>query len=397
MPRRRHPQPKNRKTTLTQGGIPTPDYTRRKHFILSAVYFVLILALVYTLARYGLPLLWPFLLAYLFAWLLHPAARFLTRRFHMKYSLSAALCLGVFFTVVVGLAVLLGVRLVSMGASFVAKLPQLYTGTLEPALGDISGILEAYAAHMSPDAFHMLSDLIAGASDSLRSGITELSLKGVALLSGLAAKLPKLLIRSFLCVIATVFMTLDFSRITAFVARQFPARARHVLHKTRETFAAVLLQYGKSYGIIMAITFGEIFLGLLFLRQTNALTLAALIALFDVFPIVGAGLILVPWAVFAFLGGLTAKGIGLLSLWAVVMVVRQVLEPRVVGHQVGLSPLCTLMAMFIGSSLFGAIGLLGLPIACAILKSLDEAGVIHLLKKEEAVPVVKSPGETEKN
>ena len=348
------------------------------------MYFALILALVYAIARYALPLLWPFLLAYLFAWLLHPIARSLTRRFHMKHTLSVALCLGVFFTVLGGLITFLGIRLVSAGASIISRLPYLYTGVLEPAFGDIGTALETYAAHLPPNAYVLISDILAGASDSLRQGITNLSLKGVALVSGFAAKLPGLVIRAVLCLIATVFMTVDFARITAFVARQFPARPRHVLHKTREAFVAVLLQYGKSYGIIMAVTFGEIFLGLLLIRQANALSLAALIALFDIFPVVGAGLILAPWAVIALLGGETVKGVGLLSLWIIVVVVRQVLEPRVVGHQVGLHPLCTLMAMFVGSSLFGAVGLLGLPIACAIVKSLDDTGVIHLLKKEDA-------------
>lgn len=315
----------------------------------------------------------------------------------MKYTLSAALCLAVFFTALAGLTAFLGIRLVSAGAGIISRLPTLYTGVLEPAFGDVSEALESYAAHLPPDAYHMIADVLAGASDSIRRGITDLSLKGVALISGFAAKLPKLLIQAVLCLISTVFMTVDFARITAFVARQFTARSRHVLHKTRETFVEVILRYGKSYGIIMAITFGEIFLGLLLIRQPNALALAALIALFDIFPIVGAGLVLVPWAVIALLGGETVKGVGLLSLWVIVVVVRQVAEPRVVGHQVGLPPLCTLMAMFIGTSLFGAIGLLGLPIACAIVKSLDDAGVIHLLKKEDTVPPVSPPANTEKN
>lgn len=303
----------------------------------------------------------------------------------MKYTLAAALCLTVFFALLMGLTALVGVRLVTAGTGLVARLPNLYTGVLEPALGDITRALENYAAHLGPGAYDMITDILSGASDSLRQGITELSLKGVTLVSGFAAKLPKLLLRALMCLIATVFMTVDFSRITAFVARQFPARARHVLHKTRETFVAVLRQYGKSYGIIMAVTFGEILAGLLLIRQPNALALASLIAVFDIFPIVGAGLILAPWGAAALLSGETARGIGLLSLWAIVMLVRQIVEPRVVGHQVGLPPLCTLMAMFVGSSLFGAVGLLGLPIACAILKSLDDAGVIHLLKKEDSV------------
>ena len=72
------------------------------------------------------------------------------------------------------------------------------------------------------------------------------------------------------------------------------------------------------------------------------------------------------------------------------------MEPRVVGHQVGLHPLVTLIAMLVGTKLFGPIGLLGLPIACAIIKNLDDTGVIHLIRHEDPRPVAAGPGATEK-
>ena len=131
---------------------------------------------------------------------------------------------------------------------------------------------------------------------------------------------------------------------------------------------------------------GTLFLaGLWLLRQPRALLLAFLIALFDLFPVVGAGLILLPWAVVTLVGGAFAKGLGLLALWIIVIVLRQIIEPRIVGRSVGLHPLVTLMSMFVGAKLFGGIGLFGLPISCAIVKSLDDGGIIHILKREEPV------------
>ena len=79
-----------------------------------------------------------------------------------------------------------------------------------------------------------------------------------------------------------------------------------------------------------------------------------------------------------------AWGIGLLLIYVVEIIVRQFMEPRIVGRQVGLHPLITLIAMFVGSKLFGGVGLLGLPITCAIVQSLDAAGVIHIIKRENS-------------
>lgn len=368
-----------------------PDMSFRRRFILNTVYFALILALVLVIVRYGLGLVWPFLVAFALAWVQRPIIRWLTVRCHIKYTLSAALCLTVFFSLAGGLTVFLAVRLITGASHFVSALPDVYTAVLEPALTSLTGWLEGLSGRMSPGAYRLVTDVAASISDSVRQGISTLSMKGVAWVSGLAARLPRLLISALITLIATVFMTVDFSRVTAFLMRQFPQRPRHILHQAKEAFVKVIGQYGKSYGIIMAITFLEILAGLVILRQDYALALAAVIAVFDIFPIVGAGLILVPWGVIVLLGGATARGIGLLALWVVVMVMRQILEPRVVGHQVGLHPLCTLIAMFVGSRLFGGFGLLGLPIAFAILKSLDDAGVIRLLKKDETVPIIDPP------
>jgi len=371
--------------------------SQRRRFILNTVYFALIFALVYVVGRYFLGLIWPFVTAFLLAWLLRPLIRWLTVKCHMKYTLAAALCLTVFFCLVGGLITAISVRAVTAMGGLASELPGLYTNIVEPALSGVSGWMETLANRLHPGYYDLVTDVVASLGDSIRQGLTDLSMKGVSLVSGFAAKLPKFLLAALFCVIATVFMTVDFSRFTAFLMRQFPDRPRHIIHEAREAFVTVIRRYGKSYGIIMGVTFGEILAGLLILRQPYALLLAGLIALFDIFPIVGAGLILAPWGIFTLLAGSTARGIGLLSLWVVVMVVRQIMEPRIVGRQVGLHPLCTLIAMFVGSKLFGALGLFGLPIACAILKTLDDEGVIRLLKKEDTVlPVSPSPKE-EKN
>ena len=384
------------------------DINRRKKFIINTAYTAIIVGLVFLAFRYLLGLIWPFFAAFLFAWSLHPVIRWLTVKCHVKYNLSVALCLIVFFAVLGGLIILLASRIATAIADFVVWLPSLYGSAVEPGLERLSGLVRDLANHISPAVYDMVNAALPNVISSIGSAVTSVSMKLVGALSGWATKLPSSLLSAVICVIATVFMTADFPRLTAFVLRQAPLRARLFIHEAQQSLKSIIKKYGKSYGIIMAVTFLEILVGLLILRQKNAVAIALAIAVFDIFPIVGAGLILVPWAIVALLGSSAGKGVGLLAIWTVEIIVRQVIEPRIVGRQVGLHPLVTLIAMFVGSKLFGGVGLLGLPIACATLQSLDEAGVIHIIRHENppqpatphtpsappdaATPIVAPPG-----
>ena len=377
---------------MPKGGIVTPSIERRKNFIVNAAYIAIIIGLVFLIFKYLLGLLWPFIIATIFAWLLRSPIRWLTAKCHIKYSISVTLCLAIFFILVAGMAAGILARVVTTASDLVGAIPTLYTAQIEPALASLADEIESLSSYLSPTAYDLLTDVLSNMAAALSQAVSSFSMKAVTWVSGLAAKLPSMLLSGLICIIATIFMTADFSRLTAFVMRQIPAGPRHVVQKAKETFVVVIFKYARSYGIIMCITFAEVLAGLLIVRQNYAVFIALLIAVFDIFPIVGAGLILAPWSVITMLTGHLGKGLGLLALWIVVMVVRQFMEPRVVGHQVGLHPVLTLMAMFVGSKLFGGLGLLGLPIACAIIKSLDDTGVIHLIRKEDGPAAVPADG-----
>lgn len=334
--------------------------------------------------RYLLGLIGPFVIAFLFSWLLTPLIRWMTAKCRIKYNFSVALTLLIFFALLGGLAVLLTSRVITLIADAVTWLPGLYTDTIEPGLADLSGSLENLLERVSPEVAAMVNSAMPTVISSIGSAVTNASMALVSMLSGLAAKIPSALLSTLICIIATIFMTADFPRMTAFLLRQVPDRPRHIIHEAKESLKTVIGKYGRSYGIIMGITFAEILIGMLLLRQDNAVLIAAAIAVFDIFPIVGAGTILIPWSVICLLSGATAKGLELLALYVTVLIIRQIIEPRIVGQQLGLHPLITLAAMFVGTKLFGAVGLFGLPITCAIIASLDGAGVIHIIKHENA-------------
>lgn len=334
------------------------------------------------MVRYLLGLIWPFFLAFIFAWILTPLVRVLTVKCHIKYGISALICLLLFFGLAGGLLLAVVVNIVSWVQELVAWLPPFYSDTVEPFLRDATVWVEDFVGKLDPDATAVVTNTLSNVISSVGSFVSDFSMKAVGAVTGWVTKLPGRMLSTLICIISTVFMTFDFHRLTAFLLRQMSERTRLVVVKAKESFITVLKRYGKSYGIIMAITFVELTAGLLVLRQDKAVLLALVIAFFDIFPIIGAGFFLVPWGIVTLVSGDLAKGFGLLALYIIITIIRQFLEPRIVGHQVGLHPLVTLMAMLVGTKLFGGIGLLGLPIACAIIKSLDDTGVIHVIRKE---------------
>ncbi len=355
---------------------------RRRRFIINAVYWAIIIGIIMLVSRYLLGIIWPFFLAFIFAWIMTPIIRWLMVKCHIKHSLAVALCLLLFFAVVGGLIVVVTTSAISWIQDFIVWLPQLYTNTVSPALATAAAWLQDVANRIGPEASEVVQEIIPNLIASIGSAVTDLAGRAVSAVSGWVTKLPSRLLYALICVIATVFMTADFPRITSFIMRQVPERPRHIISKAKDTFVVVIIKYGKSYGIIMCITFAELLIGLLILRQRYAPLIALLIAIFDIFPIVGAGLLLIPWSIITLLSGSLAKGLGLLAMYIIITIVRQIVEPRIVGHQVGLHPLVTLIAMIVGTRLFGGVGLLGLPIACAIIKSLDDTGVIHVIRKD---------------
>ena len=124
----------------------------------------------------------------------------------------------------------------------------------------------------------------------------------------------------------------------------------------------------------------ELSLGFSILSIPNAILLGVVVAIVDIMPILGTGAILIPWSIIGFVLGNTKIGVGMLIMYLIITAVRQALEPRVVGQQIGLHPVVTLICMFVGVQLLGIIGLFMFPIIVTILKKMNDEGTIHLFK-----------------
>ena len=351
---------------------------RRKRFLINILFWAAIVALIYVIFKYLLPFLMPFFIAALIAIFTRPLARIISRKTHIKLKIVSLICTLVCFVIIAGIIAVIVIRLAGLGTDLFSAIPSIYAETIEPALTDFSERIADQIGRLNPETVAILeriSDRLIDSLGNVAVGFSNWTVNGV---KNIVTGLPNFLLSCVICVIAAIFITLDYEKIKEAGKLLMPDRTTKVIMESSSNLRKIIWKYLKAYGIIMLITFAEIAIGLLIIGIKNAFLVAVLIAIFDIFPIVGSGMILLPWTIITLIQGHIMRGIGLGILYVIVIVVRQFLEPRVVGKHVGMHPLLTLACMFVGAHLFGGIGLFGVPVTTAVILSLNENGVINL-------------------
>ena len=221
-----------------------------------------------------------------------------------------------------------------------------------------------------------LASRIGEAFGSLISSILALIAEGVTTIAG---GVPQFFFFLLVTLISLAYFALDYDKITSFVKSNLPNKLVTLLSKCRRGIIGVLKKYILSYSLIMLITYLTLLTGFLILGVSHSPVVAFFIALLDILPILGVGTVLVPWSVYELAVGNSFLGIGLILLFVINAVVRQFSEPRIVGKNLDLHPIITLIMLYVGYALFGLWGMLLLPVIAVC------AGVI--LKGEKSTQV----------
>lgn len=357
-----------------------------KSYLLKFAYWASIALLAVVFLKYLLSPLVPFIIALCISALIRPLVMRMAQIRGVKEKAAAIVLALLTYILLAGLAVLLFIGIISALADWAGQLPTLFTETVSPWIVEKSVDLSLWIERIAPDMDISLDKMLPDAVSSMGGSIINFSGKVVSWVSSIGARLPRTMLATVICVIATIFVSADYEKLRGAVAGALPEKIIAILRKVRKAFKDTILKYAKSYALILLITFAEICVGLLIIGFENAPLIACAIAVFDILPIVGSGMVLLPWTVIVFIQGQTIKGLGLAILYVTVIVVRQIMEPKIVGKQVGLHPLVTLMCMWIGLKLAGGVGMFVVPISLLILKNLYEEGYIRLGKNRTEIP-----------
>ena len=356
---------------------------KKKKFIIDTAYLALVLALGYVSLQFVLPLLMPFVLAFLIAYMLRRPIRFFSRVFHVPKGLAAVLLVVLTYGAIGLLLALAGIRITATIASLVQQIPSIYNNYILPDLTDLFTWLEDLLARLDPSLMSALEELqtqLLNMLWQLVSSLSGLLMGGVSFATSLATSLPGFLIRVLLMVISTFFIAIDYEKIVKFVLGCLRGHTRDVILQIKSYVVGTLFVCIRSYALIMSITFLELALGLTVIGVDRSLLIAFLISVFDVLPVLGTGGIMIPWTILTALQGNYPLSAGLLTVYLIITVIRNIIEPKIVGSQIGLHPVVTLSSMFVGAQLFGVLGLFGFPIGLSLLRHLNDNGTLRVYK-----------------
>jgi predicted PurR-regulated permease PerM len=226
----------------------------------------------------------------------------------------------------------------------------------------------------------MLERTLSALAQSATALPGQLSRFLVELLSRTAQASPDTLLYIVTAALGTYFISASFPTVNAFLLAQLPEELRKRLEglgaDLKSGFGGLL----RAQLILMGICFFELLAAFLLLGVETAAGLAAVTALVDALPVFGTGVVLAPWAAYCLLLGNPSRGLGLLLTWGVTELVRSAAQAKLLGDQIGLNPLASLLGVYVGWRVGGVGGMLLLPLGLMVLIRLNERGVVRIWK-----------------
>lgn len=374
---------------------------KRRETIINVIYIAMILALIYLFFKYCFAVAAPFLISFFFAVLLQKPLRKLDKKTNNKVHTLWSILLVIF-----GVLILLGPVVTIL--ALIGKQIANFINYLTTQLSD----LPAFLATLEREVLNMLDFLPDSVYNSASSAVNDffsnlikdfdISSLGIdaktisnSVSSGITSfynvvkNVPSAIISVVIGIIALIFFTKDYDRIVRFIRLQLPDNKKNILSEIKQIFSKTILKMFRAYGLIMLITFGELMIGFSILKAIGLLDnnyivmIAVAIAIFDILPVAGSGGILIPWSLINLVLGNFGLALGIIIIYIAISVIRQYLEPKIVGSTLGVHPIITLAGLYFGLKLFGFMGMFIVPLTVMTVKAFNDAGRIHLYKSPE--------------
>lgn len=347
---------------------------------------LLLIVSIYFIFRYTFSLIFPMIIVFLIAYLMEPAVKFLHTNLKLPRALASILTLLTLLLVGIGILFMV-VTEIYEGIAYLAEI-------LPEQLHQFGTIMDQFFTQRILPIYEQIlllfNQLTADDQLFVEEYITDL-FKHVAGLVGMffqsllfaiprnLAAIPESITVTFFILLASFLLSADYPGIKHFFAKHIPLKVstklQHIVYHLKKS----TLGYLKAQFILVAISFHLIFLGLSIIGVKHALTIALFMILVDLIPFLGTGLLFIPWIGYSFITADYPMTIGLSIVYGIVIITRQLIEPKIYSMNMAIHPLAWLVAAFIGMRIWGVLGLLLAPFAIIILKGLIDAGLFRWL------------------
>lgn len=355
------------------------------NYLYIALRFILVLLIVTAgilVVFYVAQLTVPFIIATIVAFVMNPFVNLLSRHLNIPRGFSVFISLIIIFAVIAGISTLLVFEMISgftyltnvvpeKAIWFINRFEYILTNQIKPLYQQL---LNSYH-QLSPSRQESILNNIQGIGQHVAQELTSIGKGIVSYLSGLITALPNFMILLGFSLLGAFFISKDWYKLGEKIKKRLPKKIYINASNVGCGLKNALFGYMRAQLTLITMTAAVDLAGLLMLKIDYAFTIAILTGLIDLIPYLGTGIVFLPWILYQFLMGNYGLTIGLSVLYAVIVIQRQVMEPKVISSSIGLDPLFTLVSIFVGIEMFGFLGFIIGPIALVVINTLKEAGV----------------------
>ncbi|QQK81293.1 sporulation integral membrane protein YtvI [Salicibibacter cibi] len=335
---------------------------------------VIVVILLIVAGYFVLPVSLPIITAFFTALLLSPAVKFLIRRAKVPRRLSVITVFSLFLVILGVSTYFIAAAIVTQGIQFVENIPH-YINEINNALIDFQNFLEDNE-NLPAEFGQVINQEVRSLLNELGASVSNVNVLGQ--ITAFISSIPGYFVSIIVYVIALFLFLLDMPRLKKVFYSYLKDETKEKVNFMAMRFSNVIFGFIKAQFLVSLIILAVTLIGLYWITPEVALIMSLIVWVVDLIPIIGSIAILAPWALFQFIAGEAALGTQLLILAAVLLVIRRTVEPKVMGTHMGLSPLATLISLYLGLMVFGVIGFVLGPLLLIAFLSAKEAGIIKM-------------------
>lgn len=342
-----------------------------KKMVLNTIIIILIILLLYFILPVSLPLI----LALITAWFLYPLVTLLHRKTKMNQRLSVLIVFLVFLFFIGISGYFITTKVVTEVIKLVENTP-LYINEITKAWLNAEEQFAAVAKDMPKEVVDEISNQVQSFLNKTKDELV--AYVNIDNLKMIVTNVPNFLVSFLVYLIALFLFLLELPRLKNGLFHFLTDKTAEKVNFMSSRLSFVIFGFFKAQFLVSVLIFIVSLIGLLIIKPEVAILMSLIIWVIDFIPIIGSIVILGPWALFHLITGDIALGTQLAVLAAVLLIIRRTVEPKVMGSHIGLSPLATLIAMYIGLKLLGILGFIIGPLLLIAFNSAKEAGIIKL-------------------
>lgn len=314
----------------------------------------------------------PFILGWLIALIASPVVHFFEEKLKVKRKAMTAVVIVAVLAVVVLLVYLLGAKLIKEGVNFVNELPNIWNSILAE-FNKVGANLQGVYNRMPADTQATIDDILVELGNYADGVMSRIELPSFEAVGNVAKQIPDIFLGVVICLLSAYFFVADKGYMSAVAEKYLPASVRYHFNLIRRSFRNAVGGYFRAQFKIECWVYILLVIGLMILGVDYAFLVAFGIAILDFLPVFGTGTVMIPWALIELLSNNYRMMFGLLAIWLIAQLVRQVIQPKIVGDSMGMDAIPTLFLLYIGYRAAGVMGMiLAVPIGIIVVNLYEE-------------------------